>query len=49
MTPMGDGMSPTYTIKKLQQWDGMDGYGCSGEVHGPAGIVAHFRDDGPSA
>lgn len=39
-------MSPVYTIKKLKQWEGMDGYGCHGEVHGPNGICCRFRDEG---
>ena len=35
-----------YTIKKLQQWDGMDGRGCRGEVHNENGCVATFFDEG---
>ena len=35
-----------YSIKKLKQWEGLEGLGCHGEVHGPAGIVATFRDEG---
>ena len=37
----------TYTIKKLQQWDGQDAYGCRGEIHHDSqGHVADFHDDG---
>ena len=36
-----------YEVKKLKEWQGMDGYGCHGEIHHlTQGPVANFRDEG---
>ncbi len=36
-----------FSVKKLKEWQGMDGYGCHGEIHHKTnGLVARFRDEG---